>query len=111
LAGDLRVLGRPAEAAAASRERGQLWPENPAELYQVACELAQCVPLVARGRDALSPEEQAERQKYADLALETLRQAVAHGFRDLDRLQKEPDLAPLRSRPEFQKFLDEFPPR
>jgi hypothetical protein len=76
-----RDLAHPAEAAATSMEQKQLWPHEPDELYQVARELARCIPLVGKGRAELSVQEQAERQRYAEQALETLRQAISQGFR------------------------------
>jgi hypothetical protein len=103
-----RDLSRPTKAVATSLERRQLWPHNANELYEVARELALCIPLVAKGQAELSAQEHAERQRYADQALETLRQAVREGFADRDRLQNEPDLAPPRSSAEFQKLLQEL---
>jgi len=41
----------------------------------------------------------------ADRAMECLHKALAAGFRDTDRLAKEPDLAPLRGRADFQQLL------
>lgn len=76
LAWIFRDLGRPAEAAATSWKRGQLWPDNPIQLVQVAWELALCAPLVAKGKAQVSTAEQAERQKYLDQAREILRQAL-----------------------------------
>ena len=40
---------------------------------------ALCVPLVGAGEAELSAEEQAERQKYVDLAVETLKEAIEAG--------------------------------
>jgi serine/threonine-protein kinase len=101
----LRRLGCPGEAADASRECQKLWPHHSAELYQVACELARCVPLVGRGNPDLTPQEQAQRDQYANQALEALRQALVAGFRNLEQLQQDVDLDPLRSRDDFKKLL------
>jgi tetratricopeptide (TPR) repeat protein len=91
-------LARPAEMAAASLERQKLWPDNGTELYQVAWELAQCISFV----DAAA---QAERDKYARLACEALRHAIAAGFSNFFLLTKDKKLDSLRSYDEFTKLL------
>jgi tetratricopeptide (TPR) repeat protein len=104
----LRDLDRLPEAVAAFLEFRALWPTQGGLLYDVAGELALCSARVGNSRPALSEAEQAERQRYADLALETVRQAVAHGFKDSQRLQTDQALDGLRSLPGFQKVLQEL---
>jgi tetratricopeptide (TPR) repeat protein len=102
------ALSRPAEAVAAMRECRDLWPDNSAELYRVACGIARCIPHVGPGKAAeLTPAGQAELQRSADEALAVLRQAVDAGYDDAARMGEDPDLAPLRQRPEFGKILAE----
>jgi hypothetical protein len=49
--------------------------------------------------------------RHADLAVSALRRAVALGYRDAAVLRSDPDLEPLRWRPEFRLLLDAaFPP-
>jgi serine/threonine protein kinase len=103
-----RQLGRPAEAAATSRERQLLWPKDPAQHYSIACDLALCIPLVGQGKIDLTAAEQAERRQYADQAMALLQQARAAGFEDVERVRKDEDLDPLRSRPDFQQLLAEL---
>jgi tetratricopeptide (TPR) repeat protein len=100
-----RELGRLREAAATALERQQLWPDNADELYDVACELAMCIPRVGQPGHKLSPQQEAERARYVSQALAALRRAVAAGFRDADHLKKDDDLAPLRPSQEFQELL------
>jgi hypothetical protein len=102
LAGAHRALGRPAEAAATLLEHRDLFDGDPNELYNLACGLALCIPAVARGRAEPSPEQQAERERYGDRAMEALRQAVAAGFRDASHMIKDTDLRPLRARDDFR---------
>src|SRR5262249_49090744 len=83
----LRELNRPPEAAATSRKLQQLWPENPRVLYVVACDLARCIPLVGKDKPDLTPKEQSERRQFCDQAMEALRQAVKHGFTDVEHLK------------------------
>jgi serine/threonine-protein kinase len=103
-----RKKGKPSAAAAALLERRRLWPSNPDELFRVAVDQAQTAAAVGRGRERLSAEEQEERDRYADQAVETLRQARAAGLRDREAVEKHPDLTLLRDRPEFSKLMSEF---
>jgi serine/threonine-protein kinase len=80
LAALLRKVGRPGEAAAATLDRQRLWPDSPDELYHSALDLAECVPLVAKGRGELTREERTECRRYADQALDALRRAIAAGL-------------------------------
>ena len=90
--------GRADEALAAALERQQLWAGNAAELYSLAVDLARA----ARSWPAAEP---APKTDPADLALSVLREAVAAGFRDGDRLRKEPAFAALRKRADFAELL------
>jgi tetratricopeptide (TPR) repeat protein len=94
-----RQTGRAADAADAALERRKLSAGNPAELYDVARDLAACagLPKVA----------DAERRRFESLALETLRQAHARGFADLRRLETDEALDPLRSRQEYLALVEE----
>jgi tetratricopeptide (TPR) repeat protein len=73
--------------------------------YNLACDLALCATLVGKSQGELTAQEQAERSRYADQSLEALRQAVAAGFRDVERLNKNRHFDPLRSRDDFKKLL------
>ncbi|MCI0463339.1 MAG: protein kinase [Gemmataceae bacterium] len=99
------AAGRPAEAVATTLERRQLWPRDGNELYRVAVDLARALALVGKDRESLSPEQQAQRARYGDQVVETLRQAIAAGFGDLQRLREDAYLEPVRSRGDFQKLL------
>jgi tetratricopeptide (TPR) repeat protein len=100
-----RALGRPAEAAATLLKLRDLWDDDPDGLYELARNLALCIPIVAEGHAEPIAEQQAERKKYADRAVDALRRAVAVGFRDLARMRKDADLGPLRARPDFQTLV------
>jgi hypothetical protein len=78
-------------------ERKQLWAKDPAQLGAAAADLALCIPLAAA--------DQAERRRYADLALDTLRQAIGQGFQDARALKEDVAWQPLRTRAEFQELL------
>lgn len=95
LARCLGELKRPGDAVTATLERRTLWPADPARLYEVACDLA----LSAGQQDGDG------RERTAALAVETLRQASAAGFKDVRKLQTDPALASLRDRNDFRQLL------
>jgi len=53
-------------------------------------------------------QRQAAVQFYGDEAMKLLRNAVAKGFKDAARMQKDSDLDPLRQRSDFQQLLQEL---
>jgi len=99
-----RELGRPAVAAATILEGKRYWEEDAAMLYTGACELTRCSGLVKRGQ---SDQEQAQCREFADKAIEMLRQALAHGFKDIHRLRNDSHLESLRTREDFLRLLSE----
>jgi serine/threonine protein kinase/tetratricopeptide (TPR) repeat protein len=100
-----RQLKRPAEAAAATRQRGELWAGTPDRLFSVARDLARCVPLAGKGSHQALAAQQAERDEFARQAIDTLRRAIAGGFKDIERLRKDPELETLRSYKEFEQLI------
>jgi tetratricopeptide (TPR) repeat protein len=93
------------EAVAAGLEASKCYTDRPAELYKVAVELAQSMNQVGDDRATLSPEQESDRRRYARYTLQTLKAAVAAGYRDGDALRKEPAFAGLRDRDEFRQLL------
>ena len=53
--------------------------------------------------------EQSERQKWLDLALTCLKEAVTAGFDNFEHIEQDTDLTPLRQLPEFQALLKQHP--
>jgi len=100
--------GAAREAATVIAERAARDADNAAVLYSAANYLAQCVPLVGRGKTSLTDEERAQRQRYADQVIDLLRQAIGRGFKDVERLNKERAFDPLRAQDEFKKLLAEL---
>jgi serine/threonine-protein kinase len=94
-----RALGRPSAAAVVCRELRLLGSLNPDELYDVARELALCIP---NARDT------AEGQAWAAEAVGTLREAVAAGYNNINKIAHDPDLAPLRDRDDFRRLMAEL---
>jgi hypothetical protein len=97
------------EAATFAAELRQGFDKDSSYLFQVACGYALAAAGVGHGKSErkISSEERAQRQRYLDLALESLRQATAKGYEDIRSLRTEPDLDPLRQEPGFQQLLRE----
>jgi hypothetical protein len=83
----------------------ELWQDNPSaghdELYNQACAHAVCSTL-------LGPDEASQSAAHADLAIVMLRRAIGAGYDNLALIRKDPDLAPLRSRADFQLLVMDF---
>jgi hypothetical protein len=93
--------GRPVEAAADLRGAVALLEgltsPSVGDLYSLASSLS---VLSCFGANAGS-----DGRPTADAAMATLRRAVAAGWRDSARLTADPNLAPIRSRPDFQLLV------
>ncbi|MBI3461939.1 MAG: tetratricopeptide repeat protein [Planctomycetes bacterium] len=109
LAREQRELRRPVDATRTALERKKFWPDNANELYDVACELALCVPLIEQRKSDLSADEQTERQKYIDQAIEVLREAIANGFQDFEHMQKDSDLDAIREHARYKELIGRRP--
>jgi Flp pilus assembly protein TadD len=77
--------GRNEKGLAVDRKLVSLSPRNPTAHYNLACSLA------------LTGD--------ADLAIESLRQAIEHGYDDPDFMGQDEDLASLRADARFQTLL------
>jgi tetratricopeptide (TPR) repeat protein len=102
-----RHMSRPGAAATAARELLKLTPDDPIALYNAACGLCLCIPLVGRGQNARYEAEKAERPAYAEEALGLLRQAIARGFTNTVLLETDHDLDAIRPDPRFQAIVSE----
>jgi eukaryotic-like serine/threonine-protein kinase len=102
-----RKARRPGEALHAFERarviRDTLQPTGPDSLYDGACLWSQISELADPGLSGRSA---------ADRAMRLLREAVAAGFRDRAHMDKDSDLDPLRSRPDFRLLMLDlaFPP-
>jgi eukaryotic-like serine/threonine-protein kinase len=112
LGGTYRVLaelesksGRLPEAAQAYVEFRQLWPNNAARQYEAARELALIASLVGKGKTQMSESETSEREKYAVMAIESLRDAIRCGFKNAGQLEQDGYFATLRDRKDFTDVL------
>lgn len=100
--------GHLAEGIAAYEEFRKLWPADPGQQYVAARELALIASWVGKEKAELSGEEKAERTRYADRALQALKDAVSRGFKDAERLEKDSYFSAVRDRDEFKTLLREM---
>src|SRR5262249_34008021 len=106
-AAGVAARGRCADATATAEKLHALGPADSPTLYDVACCYALCAAGVAPGKavDRLAPEESEARRRYTDRALQSLAEAVRRGYRDVDRMEADPDLAAVRSEREYQRLV------
>jgi eukaryotic-like serine/threonine-protein kinase len=112
--------GQPAEALRSFRRAVDLLeglPELDARnSYNLACNLALCIPLIGAPEgtqgvhdpEALTKDDQLRRRLYGDRAIDVLRRAVRGGFLNTDVLLSDPDLAAIRGRDDFQEIVKEI---
>ncbi len=67
--------------------------------YGIACALSLLSGLAAEAASGLTASEG---RTAADDAMATLRQAAAAGWRDVAAMDANPDLGPIRSRPDYK---------
>jgi eukaryotic-like serine/threonine-protein kinase len=92
-------MNRPDEAFPFIRERKTLAERDFGAIYDVACDLALCVPLI---------HDPARKRAVSAEAVETLKMAVAAGWHDAAHTSRDPDFASLRDRDDFCRLLDEL---
>jgi hypothetical protein len=98
--------GRPAEAAAPIRQAVAILERLPtlttANRYNVACGYADLAGIAAMPGSGMTTSEG---RAAADRAMQWLHTAVATGYRNVALMQRDHDLDPLRSRPDFQLLM------
>jgi tetratricopeptide (TPR) repeat protein/tRNA A-37 threonylcarbamoyl transferase component Bud32 len=104
----LLQLGRHAEAAAVADDLARAAVRPAEDVFEAARTLARCVPLAEKDAKLPGVKQQELAKAYADRALALMRQAVAKGYKDVDRLKKDTDLDPLRKRDDFRRLLAEL---
>jgi serine/threonine-protein kinase len=106
LANALHTADKRAEALTAKLEQQKLTDEA-TELFVIAQDLGGYANAVGQGKTKLAPQEQAERDRIADLAVQALRQALARGLKDLTEVDRLSEFAAVRVRPGFQQLVQE----
>jgi hypothetical protein len=108
LAETLVRLGEHAAAAQAAAELPLCFPAGASKFRQAAGFLARCVPLAQQDQTVLAEKRDALAKAYGDQAMLLLRKGLRQkpGY-DAELLKKDPDLASIRSRPDFQDWVRE----
>jgi tetratricopeptide (TPR) repeat protein len=92
----LMRLGAHAEAARTAEQLPRVFPDQWEEYHRAAGYLAQCVALT---------DSPAQKEAYADRAMQLLHTAVVKGYRPGANLTTDARFAVLRSRPDFQQLV------
>jgi hypothetical protein len=90
-----------AESQAFLRSALQLVNDLVPRLIEVANSAAICSMIARKAKNSASRDLEI----YGDLAIEALKQAAAHGYRDFDKLARESRFEGIRERPDFQELL------
>jgi serine/threonine-protein kinase len=82
-------------------------PRHPGKLFSAACAEALCVATGAAGKDEPqgSEFEERARDRHARRAVEILKMAAEHGYRDARALETNLDLDPIRDRDDFRALM------
>ncbi|HUE70686.1 MAG TPA: serine/threonine-protein kinase [Pirellulaceae bacterium] len=97
--------GDHAELAELGQSHAALRPDSQQDLFDAAKLTAVAAALAASDRKLTADARKEAEGAYAQAAIDFLRSAIEHGFRNVQTLRTEPDLAALRSRPDFQELL------
>ncbi len=102
----LRDENRPSEALEAIQDARQVLEAirrpTSLDLYNLACAYANLSTL---GELGTTPSTSAEREALADQAMDALRRSIGAGMTDLNVMDGDHDLDPLRDRPDFRSLM------
>jgi serine/threonine-protein kinase len=90
---------------AAAQKLASLMLGQAQDYYLATSFVSRAVVLAERDTKLSEGKRKELAKKYADQAMDLLRQAVTEGYKNVDQLKKDPQLAPLRQRADFQKLL------
>jgi tetratricopeptide (TPR) repeat protein len=99
-----RSLGQVDESMATVFQHRSLGSGDPVGTFQAAVEFARCIPLAATNESSTARRSDIGSKNCADLAVETLNEAIDLGFCNVTKLV-EPAFEPLRSREDFQRSV------
>jgi tetratricopeptide (TPR) repeat protein len=102
---ELAKRGRLKDVEQTATKLREWKPTSRTTLYKSACAYGLCATLAIKGKAKPSDEEAKLKQKYTDLALACLKEAIGAGFNNFDHMQKDSDLAALHDLPEFQALF------
>jgi hypothetical protein len=100
----LRVRGQLTRSAEVTLERRKLYPDSGKELFRAACELGLTLKAMSL-EPARDTQQEEARRRYADQAIEDLRQAMKREPSLRPSLATHPELEALRDQPRFQALI------
>jgi serine/threonine protein kinase/tetratricopeptide (TPR) repeat protein len=96
------------ELAKIAEEFPRVFPDEQDEWFRAAWYLSRCVTEVQKDDNLPEHRRTQIAQRYAEQAVEMLRQSIVKGNKNVSRLKSEPVFAPLRPREDFQKLVAEL---
>ncbi|MCH8827965.1 MAG: serine/threonine protein kinase [Planctomycetes bacterium] len=81
---------------------------TPVGLYNVASELAACLPLIGKDKTALTADERVLKTELTAASLTILRQAIKNGFKSSLILKQDENFKSLRAHPQFKQLLQQL---
>ena len=93
------------EAARVAGELTRIQPEDSNDAYDAACYVSLCVPLAEKDAELPESQRQVVAERYADRAVDLLREAIRKGYTNAGHMKKDQHLDPLRRRADFKKLL------
>jgi tetratricopeptide (TPR) repeat protein len=100
------VLLEPEDAVRTAETCRDLGWDAPADAYDAACFLSQCISVVVRHQKLDDRQRKEAVRFYGDAAMKLLRGAVSKGYNDVRHMKQDTDLNPLRQREDFRKLVD-----
>ena len=99
--------GRHVDASLIANQIRESSSTDRGNLFYVGCCYALCVADVAQGNaaDQLTAADLALQEQYANLAVETIRQAISLGYNDVVALEMDPDLEPILRLPAYVELI------
>ena len=105
----LLLEGKNADAVGALQKAVQIGENQPGDkpycLYELACARALLSFVVGAGRADLTGTERETKNRDAEEAMKSLREAVAAGWENARWMKSDPDLESIRSRDDFQALI------
>jgi tetratricopeptide (TPR) repeat protein len=101
-------LGDHGRLATSADEMAHFGFDPANDSFLAACFVSRCVLLADKDSKLAEDTRKELKDRYAERALELLRQAVDRGYRSAAHMKAEPDLEPLRGREEFKKVIAEL---
>jgi tetratricopeptide (TPR) repeat protein len=108
----LRSLDRHEDNLGASRSYRDICKDDPEQLFRIAVELAETAEKMKEAKAATAAVEEADaeddsvRDKYLDLAVETLEKSIDAGLQPPARIKTDAGLKSLRNGKKYETLLD-----